>query len=68
MTTTFCMARVQALFADLGTTQKVLVDLGCSSHDAMWEKNHLRLFRAFLERLRGSTVNGATQGVVEIGD
>jgi hypothetical protein len=38
-------------FADLGATQKVFVDLACSSHNAMWEKNHLLLFRASLEWL-----------------
>ena len=31
--------------------EKVFIDLGCSSHNAMWEKNHLLLFRASLEWL-----------------
>ena len=29
--------RVRAAYDDLGSTDKVLIDLGCSSHNAMWE-------------------------------
>src|SRR5687768_4593677 len=32
--------RVRDLYTDLGSTEKVLVDLGCSSHNAVWERNH----------------------------
>jgi len=47
--------RVRELYADLGSRQKVFIDLACSSHNAMWERNHLLLFRASLEWLtRGS--------------
>ena len=59
--------RVRELHADLGTPNKVLLDLGCSSHNAMWEKNHLLMFRASLEWLEKGTVNGAKDGVVKIG-
>jgi pimeloyl-ACP methyl ester carboxylesterase len=59
--------RVQALYEDLGAEQKVLVDLGCSSHAAMWERNHLHLFRASLEWLRAGTVDGMRQGVIKLG-
>jgi pimeloyl-ACP methyl ester carboxylesterase len=59
--------RVRALYNDLGAPQKVLVDLGCSSHNAMWEKNRIELFRASLEWLEKGTVNGAKDGVVRIG-
>ena len=38
--------RVRDLYADLGAERKVFVDLACSSHNAMWEKNHLLLFKA----------------------
>ncbi len=41
--------RVRELFADLGAHQKVFIDLACSSHNAMWEKNHL-----FCSRLRSN--------------
>jgi pimeloyl-ACP methyl ester carboxylesterase len=59
--------RVQELFADLGATQKVFADLACSSHNAMWEKNHLLLFRASLEWLNSTTVNGMKAGQVKLG-
>jgi pimeloyl-ACP methyl ester carboxylesterase len=59
--------RVRELHADLGTPNKVLLDLGCSSHNAMWEKNHLLMFRASLEWLESGTVNGAKDGVVKLG-
>jgi pimeloyl-ACP methyl ester carboxylesterase len=59
--------RVREYFADLGAESKVLLDLGCSSHNAMWESNHLLLFRASLEWLTAGTVEGMTQGVVRLG-
>jgi pimeloyl-ACP methyl ester carboxylesterase len=59
--------RVRELYADLGSTQKVIVDLGCSSHNAMWEKNHLLLFRASLEWLSDGKVNGMTEGELKLG-
>jgi pimeloyl-ACP methyl ester carboxylesterase len=58
---------VRDLFADLGSQQKVFVDLGCSSHNAMWERNHLLLFRASLEWLTQATVNGAKEGMLRVG-
>jgi pimeloyl-ACP methyl ester carboxylesterase len=59
--------RVRDLYQDIGASQKVFVDLACSSHNAMWEKNHLLLFRASLEWLTKSTVNGSEQGMLKIG-
>ena len=50
--------RVRDLYADLGSKSKVLIDLACSSHNAMWERNHLLLFQASLEWLTKGTVNG----------
>src|SRR5688572_10658921 len=60
-------ARVNELYADLGAPQKVLVDVGCASHNAMGERNHTLLFRASLEWLEKGTVNGMQQGVVKLG-
>ena len=60
-------ARVREFHEDLGSRQKVLVDLGCASHNAMWEKNRTLLFRATREWLTSTTVNGAGQGVVRLG-
>ncbi len=59
--------RVRDFYADLGASKKVLVDLACSSHNAMWEKNHLILFAASLEWLSKGTVNGSESGVVRMG-
>jgi pimeloyl-ACP methyl ester carboxylesterase len=59
--------RVKLLYDDLGATQKVYVDLGCSSHNAMWEKNHGVMFRASLEWLVKGTVENTSQGLVRLG-
>jgi pimeloyl-ACP methyl ester carboxylesterase len=59
--------RVRQLYADLGSKEKVFIDLACSSHNAMWEKNHLLLFQASLEWLRDGKVNGMTEGVMKLG-
>jgi hypothetical protein len=59
--------RVRELFADHGAKEKVLLDLGCASHNAMWERNHSVLFRASLEWLEKGTVNGMHQGTLRLG-
>jgi pimeloyl-ACP methyl ester carboxylesterase len=60
-------SRVRDFYADLGSPKKVLVDLACSSHNAMWEKNRGLLFRASLEWLAKGTVNGSDSGTVRMG-
>ena len=59
--------RVRELYADLASPQKVFVDLACSSHNAMWERNHLLMFRASLEWLTQGTVNGMKEGIIRMG-
>ena len=59
--------RVQAAFDDLGAPDKVLVDLGCASHNAMWESNHTLMFAASLEWLTKGTVDGTRNGIVRMG-
>ena len=59
--------RVRELYADIASSEKVFVDLACSSHNAMWERNHLLLFRASLEWLTQGTVNGAKTGMLKLG-
>ena len=59
--------RVRELYSDLGTTNKVFVDLACSSHNAMWEKNHLLLFKASAEWLTKGSVNGLQSGMLKLG-
>jgi pimeloyl-ACP methyl ester carboxylesterase len=60
-------AGVKALYDDYGAREKLFIDLGCASHNALWEKNHLLLFQASLEWLRDGTVNGNKDGVVRLG-
>jgi pimeloyl-ACP methyl ester carboxylesterase len=59
--------RVRQLYADLGSKQKIIVDLACSSHNAMWERNHLLLFKASLEWLADGKVNGMSEGELKLG-
>lgn len=60
-------ARVRDLHADLGSSQKVLLDLGCGSHNALWERVHTHLFKASAEWLTSATLNGKSEGVVQAG-
>lgn len=59
--------RVRDLYADLGSERKIFIDLACSSHNAMWEKNHLLLFQASLEWLTKGTVSGLESGMLKLG-
>ncbi|PWU07608.1 MAG: hypothetical protein C5B51_09740 [Terriglobia bacterium] len=59
--------RVRELYNDLGAPKKVFVDLACSSHNAMWEKNHVTLFRASLEWLTRGSVTGKQEGMLRLG-
>lgn len=59
--------RVRELHTDLGSREKVLLDLGCSSHNAMWEINRLLLFKASLDWLTLGAVDGKKDGVVQMG-
>ena len=59
--------RVRELYADLPTHQKVFIDMACSSHNAMWERNHLLLFRASQEWLTRGSVNGKQEGMLSLG-
>jgi len=58
--------RVRQFYEDLGATDKVFADLGCSSHNAMWERNRLLLFEASRTWLTNGTVNGVKQGMVRL--
>jgi pimeloyl-ACP methyl ester carboxylesterase len=60
-------AGVAALHGDLATAQKVFVDLGCSSHNALWERHHRLLFQASREWLERGSVNGASTGTLKMG-
>ena len=60
-------ASVRALYDDAASPQKVLVDLACSSHNALWERLHGSLFSASAEFLAQGTVKGAREGVLKLG-
>lgn len=60
-------ARVRNAYEDLGTANKVLLDLGCSSHNAMWEANHLDMFAASRDWLINGSVGGTSSGIVRLG-
>jgi pimeloyl-ACP methyl ester carboxylesterase len=59
--------RVREFYADLGSTQKVYAELACSSHNALWEKNRLLLFKASAEWLKEGKVAGVSEGEVKLG-
>ena len=59
--------RVRLAYDDLGAAEKVFVDLGCSSHNAMWEKHHLKMFAASLDWLTKGAVAGTSAGVIKLG-
>ena len=59
--------RVRAMYDDLGSSDKVLIDLGCAAHNAMWENNHLVMFKASLDWLKEGAVGGTRNGVLKLG-
>ncbi len=61
-------ARVRDLVEDLGSEAKVFAELACSSHNALWERNHLALFEASLEWFTKGTANGTAKGNVTLGN
>lgn len=60
-------ARVRELYEDLGANEKVLLDLACTSHNAMWETNREILFDASLQWLRDGSVDGMKLGELRKG-
>lgn len=59
--------RARLVYDDLGATDKMFVDLGCSSHNAMWESNHLLMFAASLDWLSKGAVGEQKSGVLKLG-
>ena len=58
--------RVRELYADLGATNKVLIEMHCSSHNAMWEKDAEQLFDATWQWLNTGTYSGQTSGTFDL--
>ncbi len=53
---------VQKLYDDLGSTDKVLVTVGCATHALVWEKKHTVLLDASLQWLTSGKYNGNSTG------
>jgi esterase/lipase len=58
---------VRNLYEDLGSDEKILLDLACSSHNAMWETNHDILFNSTLQWFGQGTVEGIKSGELRKG-
>ncbi len=58
---------VSELYDDLGSPNKVFIELGCSSHRANWENNHLLLFKASADWLKNQTIDGKSNGRIRLG-
>ena len=54
------------LYQDLGSEEKILVEVPCASHYLAWETNHKILHRASREWLRKGSLNGVRQGVFTV--
>jgi len=54
--------RVRELYADLGSSSKVLVEMPCASHNAMWEPDAAQLFDASYQWLHSQTFRGSPRG------
>ncbi len=60
-------ASVKVLYEAMGSEARVYAELACSSHNALWEKNHTLLFQASLDWLTSGKVNGTAKGEVRLG-
>ncbi len=58
---------IRQLHTDYGSPAKILLDLGCASHNALWERNRLLLFHASLTFLNDGMVDGKKDGMVSLG-
>ena len=58
--------RARALYSDLGAANKIFLDLGCASHNAMWEKDADALFDASYQWISGGRYRGQTRGRFEL--
>lgn len=58
--------RVRMLYEDLGSESKVLIEMGCASHNAMWEMDADALFDASFQWISGGRYRGQTRGRFEL--
>ena len=67
MLTLLALTSIAMSVAADDSARVLTIDLGCASHNAMWEKNRTLLFKASLDWLRSGSVNGAKEGIVRLG-
>jgi pimeloyl-ACP methyl ester carboxylesterase len=58
--------RVREFYADLGAQKKVYVEMHCSSHNAMWERDAEQLFDATHQWLTTTTYQGQESGTFDL--
>jgi pimeloyl-ACP methyl ester carboxylesterase len=58
-------ADAPALYRDIGSSEKTLVNIECATHFVLWERNHRVVHQAFAEFLTRGTVNGR-RGVMTV--
>lgn len=58
--------RVREFYADLGATQKVYIEMHCSSHNAMWERDAEQLFDASYQWLTTTSYEGQSSGTFDL--
>jgi pimeloyl-ACP methyl ester carboxylesterase len=58
--------RVREMYADLGSEKKVYVEMHCSSHNAMWERDAEQLFDATYQWLSTTLYEGKAAGTFDL--
>jgi pimeloyl-ACP methyl ester carboxylesterase len=56
------------LFADLGSANKVFLEMACTSHYAVWETRYPIMHQASLDWLQHGSINGMQRGSLRLGD
>ena len=60
-------ARVREFYEDLGSNERVFIDIACTGHATMWEKPRALLFKASLEWIRDGRIEGKSRGELKMG-
>jgi hypothetical protein len=56
----------RTVYEQIGSKDKVFVNVSCASHFMLWEKQHRALQDASLEWLRDGRLQGITNGEVRV--
>ncbi len=60
------LAERRTVYEQLGSSDKVFVNVACASHFMLWEKQHLALHQASLEWLRDGRLKGMARGEMQV--